>query len=281
MCSLLRLRLRDFMPRGSHFHIARGVYASNAERRLHTHDFAEVCWIESGEGFHLVNGERAPLRGGALLLIRPNDAHDFQGGRGEPLTLVNVAFKRAVLNDLRRRYFSDGGFPWHAERLPHAARLDRAALARINEAAERLTQAPQTRLSLDRFLITVLDEVAQPRRPEEAADLPPWLAEAVRRFADDPHLLPGGVPALAALAGRSPAHVNRTFRRHSGRTTTEIVNRLRLDRAALELRLTSKAILAIAIDCGMPNLGYFYRRFGERFGTTPRRYRLRQQAVLR
>lgn len=275
-----RLRLRDFVPRGSHFHVARGVYASAARRRLHTHDFVEVCWVESGAGVHVVNGERVPLQAGDLLLIRARDAHDFRGGRPQPLTLLNVAFEPDVPNDLRRRYFPRGGFPWHAGRLPPCVRLGRGALARTTEAAERLAQAPQTRLSLDRFLIGVLDEVTYPRRLAATADLPPWLARAVRRFAEDPAQLAAGVGALAALAGRSPAHVNRTFRRHSGQTTTAFVNRLRLDRAALELRLTSKPILEIAIDCGMPNLGYFYRRFGERFDTTPRRYRLRQQAVL-
>jgi len=86
---------------------------------------------------------------------------------------------------------------------------------------------------------------------------------------------------MAELCGRSVEHLNRTVRQHFDCTTTQLINRLRLDRAARLLRLTNTPIAAVALDCGFDNLGYFYRRFGERFNQTPRAFRQKAQSVLR
>lgn len=277
-----KLSLTQFVPRGQHFHIARGVYQPGGRGRPHTHDFAEVAWIESGMGTHLINGDVQPLAAGDVLFIRPTDVHDFRGRHGG-LTLMNVAFAREVVRELRNRYFARqrGEWLWPTTPLPAMRKLDAAAMRRVTEAAELLAHAPQSRLSLDRFLLSLLGESAEPAHDVPDASLPAWLSEAVRSLAGDSDHLIAGVPRLAELADRSREHVNRVIRAHTGGTATELINRVRLDRAASDLRLTSKSIVEVAVDCGMPNLGYFYRRFQERFGTTPRKYRLRQQAVLR
>ena len=45
--------------------------------------------------------------------------------------------------------------------------------------------------------------------------------------------------------------------------------------------MTDRKILDIALECGLGNLGYFYRLFAKQYGLTPRQYRLRQQALVR
>ena len=86
---------------------------------------------------------------------------------------------------------------------------------------------------------------------------PPWLGDALARFAADPDALAGGVPGLAALAGRSREHVNRVIRDRTGDTATALVNELRLTGAAAELRMTDRPIVRIATDCGIGNLSHF------------------------
>jgi AraC family cel operon transcriptional repressor len=73
--------------------------------------------------------------------------------------------------------------------------------------------------------------------------------------------------------------VNRTVRRCGGQTATDVVNGLRLERAALRLRMTTDGILDVALDCGFGNLGHFYRCFRGRFGMTPKAYRLAGRAT--
>ncbi len=276
-----RLRLRQFVPPGSWYHIARGVYPGSAGGGLHTHDFAEVFWIESGRGWHLINGERLPLDLGDLVLVRPDDRHGFRGAGAQRMTLVNVAFDHRLLDPLRERCFGPDNWPWAGDALPTARRVAAATLGRLTQEAQRLAAARRTRLALERFLLTLLDElVAEPAMPL-AEGLPDWLATGLRTMRDDPQALLDGVPALARLTGRTREHIARTVRQRQDRTATELVNAVRLERADQLLAMTDRPIVDVAIDAGLPNLGHFYQLFKARFGQTPRRRRLAAQAVLR
>ena len=59
------------------------------------------------------------------------------------------------------------------------------------------------------------------------------------------------------------------------------VNDVRMEVAARELRTSTKKIIEICFDCGLQNLAHFYKLFRQKFGTTPRLYRARHQAVVR
>jgi AraC family cel operon transcriptional repressor len=84
------------------------------------------------------------------------------------------------------------------------------------------------------------------------------------------------MPALARLAKRSPEHVAREFRRYLNWTPTDVINDARMSYAADRLAASDDKITTIALDCGLENLGHFYRLFQARYGCTPRAYRVRQ-----
>lgn len=272
------MRLSQFVPPGGCYHVARATYGPGGRVTLHDHDFAEVCWIEAGTGEHHVNGRVVRLAPGDLFAIRPRDAHGFRCPRG-PMTLANIAFAVDTFDDLRRRYFVDRDWPLAGDDLPATFRLTGAAMSTLQDAMSAMSMRQQSRLALDRFLLTLLGELT--RRSEVDPGLPTWLAQAVARFAETPDALAQGVPALASMAHRSREHVGRVIKQHTGQTATDLINTLRLDHAARALRLTDRAIVDLAADAGLPNLAHFYKLFKARFGTTPRRYRLRHQAVVR
>ena len=267
-----RLRFHDHAPNGI-FGIGRRAPRGHFRGTLHTHEFAELTWIEQGTVDHLINGARRPLETGDVVFVRPDDVHTVTGER---FVQVAVALDPRRLAFLERRYFADGGWPWHGGPEPAVFRLDRRRLARTAALARLLVAAEPTRLLLERFLVELLYDVTE---PGVSRDVPPWLAEALRRVADDTDALTRGVPALAAFAGRSREHVNRVARATTGRRATDLVNELRLTRAAAELTMTEEPIVRIATDCGLPNLSHFYRLFNARFGLTPRQWRLRHRAL--
>jgi AraC family cel operon transcriptional repressor len=59
-----------------------------------------------------------------------------------------------------------------------------------------------------------------------------------------------------------------------GLTPSAYINRVRMDYAARELRVTARPITDIALDCGLSNLSHFYALFRNAHGHTPRAYRL-------
>lgn len=272
------MRLSRFVPSGGCYHVARVTYGPGGRLALHDHDFAEVCWIEAGAGEHHINGRTLPLAPGDLFVIRPRDAHGFRCLRG-PMTLANIAFATETSDDLRERYFADRDWPLAGGDLPAMFRLTGPAMSALHDAMSAMSMRQQSRLALDRFLLTLLGELT--RRSEVDPGLPAWLARAIVRFAETPGALAEGVPALASMAHRSREHIGRVIKQHTGQTTTDLINALRLDHAAHALRLTDRPIVDLAADAGLPNLAHFYKLFKARFDTTPRRYRLRHQAVVR
>jgi AraC family cel operon transcriptional repressor len=286
MASPRRLHWDDYARRSSGcFHLARIALQTGHATELHTHDFAEVFWVERGAATHLICGEPQAIARGDALFIRPDDSHAFRPETGTGITFVNLALPIAILREIEARYEwrEAGQWPWRDTALPERRQVPPDLMARLPAATARLASGPPSRLMLDVFLLDFLSSFAGAmsgigRHGEErdAANMPLWLADAVARFAaQDP--LAGGSGRLAELAGRSPEHVNRTLRHCLGLTSSQLLNRLRAEHAGRQLRLGDRPIADIAFACGVNHLGYFYKLFHAHFGTTPARYRQTQR----
>lgn len=252
---------------------------------IHTHAFHEVFWVEEGEGVHVINGETRRLVPGLLVLIRREDRHGFSAareGEGEFVRFANFAFACELWERLRRRYFTEkaqgageGGSSdkmWFGEP-DHRKReftLNAAQLERLRAMAHDLEAGARDVLSAEAFLTGVMALLVNAQHSRES--LPEWLATACKRIQAPEHFR-GGTAELARLAGRSPEHVAREVQRLLKKTPTDIINEARLAYAAHELNTTSREIIDIAADCGLENLGHFYKIFRRRFGVTPHRYR--------
>ena len=81
------------------------------------------------------------------------------------------------------------------------------------------------------------------------------------------------IEPLARLAGVSPRQLDRVFARLFGESPRACLRRLRLERAARQLRTTRRRVLAIALDAGFESHEAFTRSFLRRFGHAPADYR--------
>lgn len=247
----------------------------------HDHDFHELFWIEENEGVHHINGRSLPLRAGDLILIHASDTHCFSTGKKDAVfRMVNFAFHAQVWTYFRKRYFMNAPVFFSAPTL--AARnysLGEHQLTAIRRAASLLRSGLRDRVQTESFLLSVLALLEADRFRVESSAAPAWIRETCAAIAVNRNFA-GGMPALSHLARRSPEHIAREFRRYLNRTPTDIINDARMSHAADALATTDKDILDIAFDCGLENLGHFYRLFRARYGCTPRAYRLRQQVAI-
>ncbi|WP_168197246.1 helix-turn-helix transcriptional regulator [Kribbella sp. ALI-6-A] len=264
--------MEDYVAAGETCYVGRRTEAVRFVGRLHTHDnFAELTWIEYGALLHVVNGSRRLLEAGDVVFIRPADVHLFRPVPGQAFAQVSVSFPSETLTAIEARYFASGDWAWSAGGLPVTHRFDSVRLQRLTELTSTLVAGPAGRLQLERFLLELLCDLVG--RPAGDA-LPTWLTEAIARLVDDSDALAEGVTGLAELAGRSREHVNRVIQAATGQTATDLINQLRLTRAAALLRMTDRPIAVVAAECGFPSLSHFYRLFNDRFKATPRRYRM-------
>jgi len=267
---------REIPSRGQPLKIVRHVFPAGGAFGRHDHEFAEVFWCENGSGFHDIGHRLIPMGPGDLAFVRPELIH---AGRAGPKgwTFVNVSFPSQVLHDLESRYSGDPasddapGWPWRRGEPLHI-HLNPRRMERLHEWAADLAVPGQHERDLACFLLDLARIAARTGGPDAAAGLPGWLREALEVFAD-PHHLRGGTKTLAKLTGRRADRINRVVRTHQNRTATDLVNAMRLDAAATALRMGDQPVAEIAADCGLTNLGHFYRIFAARYRATPARYR--------
>ncbi len=88
------------------------------------------------------------------------------------------------------------------------------------------------------------------------------------------------IEELARVAHFSPFHFHRIFRGLVGESVKEHIRRLRLERAAGQLKFSDQPIVGIALDAGYETHEAFTRAFGAMFGCSPREFRRAYQEKL-
>lgn len=78
---------------------------------------------------------------------------------------------------------------------------------------------------------------------------------------------------LAELVNMNSQYFCRYFKENIGKTATEYINEIRIEKAAEALVETDEKVINIAQDVGFENTGYFIRRFKMQKGVTPSKYR--------
>lgn len=78
---------------------------------------------------------------------------------------------------------------------------------------------------------------------------------------------------LADVAGFSIPHFHRIFTAQKGENIAAYVRRVRLERAALKLRMGAVDITQVALAAGYDTHAAFSRAFKQQYGLTPSRFR--------
>lgn len=271
---MTKLLLKSFISADNVFHLHRANMHNQRYGAEHFHDYSEVFWVETGRIWHRINGVEEKLSPGDVCWVKSTDSHSFRTTT-EKSAIINLLFSNNVLRELERKYFtSTMTAPWRMPLNHTVNHLTFKQLKQINYEASQLAFAPQTRLSLDRFLLELVQMLvtgSYPHLPYE--EYPTWLGMALRKFIEQ-ELWDISFAEFVAMTGRTSEHVSRTVRKITGQTTSELLNSLRLEKVAADLCMTAKSIIEIAMTSGFNNMSHFYKLFRSRFGQSPRKFRI-------
>lgn len=84
----------------------------------------------------------------------------------------------------------------------------------------------------------------------------------------------GELTKLAGMLNYDRYWLSREIKKLTGKNYTELVQEKRLNQAAYLLKNTALSVMDIGLMVGYDNLSYFHRIFQQRYGITPRKYRL-------
>lgn len=273
--------LTGFLHPGETFHMARVNIISKQDLSLHTHNYAELLWIEKGSGYHHVNGERLRIEVGDLFMIRSQDTHTYStSNKGEGITLINIAFPVETLLHFKHRYFPDSNhYFWTTGEMPYRIQLPPELLHRLSSRAEETMGRGRNNLELDSLLLFVFRQITKYEDLTTPTFMPTWLTNAIQEY-NSPTFFRQGCSGFAALCNRNSDYVNRTVQHHFNKSLTELINELKMRYAATQLIITSMPIKEISSNCGFSNLGHFYKIFKGLYGLTPKRYRHINQTMF-
>jgi AraC-like DNA-binding protein len=245
---------------------------------VHTQDFFEVMYVIKGEAKHYINGATLELVTGDLIVVRPGDYHDIGVLPDHELHFHNVFIRNEIwreychmveIDPMNPRGSSTQETCW--TNVPTGERI--ACRNTFDDSALLLHENP-TKLSVYRFLGIALGYLRHihVERTHSDGSQPAWLPQACRAMHDWQNLA-DGLPKFVELSGVSVSYLSRVLKATTGQSPTEYITALRLKRSAALLATTNLTIAEIALDSGFENLSYYYRRFQQHFGKTPRQYR--------
>lgn len=278
-----KLRWLEVAGRKAPIHVACVQRSEGEGWSLHTHDFHEVYWVDSGKGVQIRPDGTDVLAGGVVAFVRPHNAHGFRAEAcTEPFSLINVAFPSQAWEELSQRYGLASHPFFHVRPgTPSLIALNGSSRTEVASLFRDILHQPRTSVARDALLLSLASRLAATGAEPGIGSAPAWLRGALLGAGGDMQILRGGAEALARRAGCSTAHLSRIMKSCLRITPSEWLMTRRLNRATQLLEATSLSVSEVAAEAGFENLSHFHRCFRRAQNQTPLQYRTeRARAVM-
>lgn len=261
-------------------------YGSLADHTLncHWHPDLELGLVLQGEIDFYLNGQWLPVKEGECIFINNGTLHTAHQRTGTiPAHLFGLTFRSALFSkeypdSVFQKYFSHGcaGFRWDCTTEEGKA---------VISAMEALRQLSPSDFSYELTCLSLLCRiwaVTAARIDGEKEDTEAnWrtggevgkLLSYMHQHYQEKIILED----LERYANVSRSACFRQFRKYTGMTPMEYLNDFRLSKAATELLHSKHSVTEICYACGFSDASYFVKRFREKFGISPRKYRVQFQ----
>ena len=242
-------------------------YAPDHQLGAHVHVRPSFTILMEGAYEEGIRGRWQQHQPGDMLYCPPNEPHAQRFGLQEARKILIFPTLSALA------YLQDRGVA--LAQAPSASLGHR--LLPLGRRLQRETQAGDafSALVCDSLVLDALVLFGRHFKSERELHCPAWLHTVLDSLRDAPHH-PWSLTELAALAGKHPVHLARSFRHWQGCTVGDYVRRMRAERAAELLRNSRKPLPEIAAQCGYGDAAEFSRSFKKVFGLAPSAFR--QQA---
>ncbi len=251
----------------------------------HAHDFLVLVYVEEGAGSFVVDGAERPLRAGEVHAVSPGQVI-------EDSTVADLARCRAW-----SIAFTPDAVPALAAVSP-LAWAHHPLLAMFAPGPGHGLVAEPDRARWSAWLTELAEELADPGRlgaREVVADLLTRVLVAAARLAPatpgapDPLVKrvfdqieetfrePVSVGDVARALGYTPGHLTTVVRERTGRPLLEWITERRMTEVRRMLRETDLPLGVVAARTGLRDATYLVRRFRDRYGITPQRWRRSQR----
>lgn len=226
---------------------------------IHLHASFELITVSEGRMAVTVDQAEYLLTPGQAILVFPNQLHSLHTNTHSEhrLCIFSPQLVKAYQNNLLNKLPKNNLFS------PHPFYLD--TLFSPDEDINLLKIKGLLYSICSEFDSTA--EYTERKRDEES------LLMKTFRFVESNYTKECSLHKLAAEISYHEVYLSRYFKKCTGMTFSNYINRYRVNEGAYLLRNTQKKILDVAFECGFESLRSFNRNFKAIIGTTPKSFR--------
>ncbi len=249
----------------------------DVQSALHWHDYYEIEFITGGEGSHLANGEKYPLRRGCAYLLTPKDFHTVTESPQNRLQLYNINFSEQILPPTLSQQLN---------RIPDFFRItfDEPETQRlcgllgdllVEYEAQESHRNEMMMALFEQLLIRMIRQNRREahERQENGGEKPSLPVNEVINYLKLHFREPVSLADCARRVYLTPNYLGELFHRSTNLSFHEYLKHLRFDYAVNLLNLSPISVEQISRLSGFHSVSYFISLFRQQFGITPSQYR--------
>ena len=248
----------------------------------HSHDFMEIVYILEGSGYHILNGTKHFVQQGDLFMISPKSSHSYLK-LSDTFKWINCCFYPNVIdinminsystNDfLKMTYFSTyvqfQKITFNDIELKNYNTIENLFMSMKQEYDESNSNSQEI---LKHYLFILLIKIFEKSATQNKAMDNSSIIDKVLEYlenADDKIKLED----IAKKIFISPNYLRNLIKKHTGRSFTDIVHDIKIDKASTMLS-QGYTVSAIMNQIGIYDTKSFYKLFKKHTGITVSEYR--------
>ena len=252
----------------------------------HWHDEIEIIYVHKGHCTYYVDFKPYEAEEGDVLIIPPTVIHSFEQYESEQFVGVAIVFSLDMVNNTSvdmcsTKYFmpvfnNEMILPIHLKSGDASCAEVRTILENVLRCFWYKKEGYELRLKmyLLEFFCYFMERKLYEKTQKRASSIKAIeKTKSIIAYIEEYYSEKITLEDLAKHTNQSVYHLAHDFKKSTGQSPLEYINRYRLAMAANLLTKTNEAVLNIAIDTGFNNVSYFNRAFKANYGMTPTQYR--------
>ena len=257
----------------------------------HCHDYIQMWYVKHGSCIHYINDRDHEFEQGSIFILPPNVYHGVRSF-SEDAELIGLEFTEEFINEDIHQNSSHHLFDYSyiqpfmvsLERVkptfPLAGPVKKTIEMLLEETLLEYTEKSEHyELFIKANLLKILAVITREyhkgideKSKSIAAKYRSSIMQALDYIKENYHTKIY-LDDICRLTMMSPAYFSYLFKHETGRTLTEYVNFIRIERAKEYLKGSDRSISFIANETGFGNTALFDRAFKKEVGMTPLQYR--------
>ena len=253
------------------------------DTNLHTHNFIEIAYVDSGEGTHIVANQSFSVNRGDVFIINYDVPHRFY--TDSALTIYNCVFTTEFMdkhlagsrdfNDILRLYLQDTFQDAPMKQVVHF-RLDTENTVPVFRIYQQMlkefeSRRPGYKEIIRAYLLelmTILKRLHSYEDTKSSQALYQAIDYILKHYNEEISLT-----TLSRIAYMSPSTFARKFKKCTRHTLSAFIQTIRIEQACKQLMTTDHTVSDIAQSVGYSDMKHFYQVFKRITGKSPRDFR--------